>query len=214
LTCKDDPAAWQRKLENAHEQLSRLPARDVPGSTAAEHHPGTDENFWSSWGQESLGTLTGAAFDPADLNSSGIRPEEGEAKLRRTPPDPNRQAVTYRPSTFNEAPAIAEHLRGGAPVIVDLTRVADSDAKRLFDFSAGLAIGLGGSIDRVSTEVLVLYPASVTIQARDQVMADAHRLQEPKHSSCVNGCPGHQNRRTILQSPSRSLVSAEAASMP
>jgi hypothetical protein len=35
LACKGDPAAWQRRLENVHERLSRLPAPEEAPRLAA-----------------------------------------------------------------------------------------------------------------------------------------------------------------------------------
>jgi transcriptional regulator with XRE-family HTH domain len=36
LACNDDPADWQSKLEDVHQQLNRLPAQDALGNTGAE----------------------------------------------------------------------------------------------------------------------------------------------------------------------------------
>ncbi len=52
------------------------------------------------------------------------------------------------PRTYNEARTIGEHFREGTPVIMNLTEMDDTDAKRLVDFAAGLVFGLHGSIER------------------------------------------------------------------
>jgi cell division inhibitor SepF len=59
------------------------------------------------------------------------------------------------PRTYNEARTIGEHFRDGTPVIMNLTEMVDSDAKRLVDFAAGLIFGLHGSIERVTNKVEV-----------------------------------------------------------
>jgi cell division inhibitor SepF len=46
---------------------------------------------------------------------------------------------------------------------MNLTEMAEGDAKRLVDFSAGLAFGLHGSLERVTTAVFLLSPAHVEI---------------------------------------------------
>ena len=46
--------------------------------------------------------------------------------------------TTLHPRTYNEARTIGEHFREGTPVIMNLTEMVDSDAKRLVDFAAGL----------------------------------------------------------------------------
>lgn len=76
--------------------------------------------------------------------------------------------TTLHPTTYNEARTIGEHFRNSIPVIMNLTEMDESDAKRLVDFAAGLAFGLRGSIERVTNRVFLLSPASVTVTAEDR----------------------------------------------
>ncbi|SDG81564.1 cell division inhibitor SepF [Sinosporangium album] len=76
--------------------------------------------------------------------------------------------TTLHPRTYNEARTIGEHFREGTPVIMNLTEMVDSDARRLVDFAAGLIFGLHGSIDRVTNKVFLLTPANVEVTAEDK----------------------------------------------
>lgn len=76
--------------------------------------------------------------------------------------------TTLHPRTYNEARTIGEHFREGVPVIMNLTEMNDSDAKRLVDFAAGLSFGLRGSIERVTNKVFLLSPANVEVTAEDK----------------------------------------------
>ncbi|PRX98494.1 cell division protein SepF [Allonocardiopsis opalescens] len=76
--------------------------------------------------------------------------------------------TTLHPRTYNEARTIGEHFREGTPVIMNLTEMVDSDAKRLVDFAAGLIFGLHGSIERVTNKVFLLSPANVEVTAEDK----------------------------------------------
>ncbi|MEV5575202.1 cell division protein SepF [Spirillospora sp. NPDC052269] len=76
--------------------------------------------------------------------------------------------TTLHPRTYNEARTIGEHFREGTPVIMNLTEMVDSDAKRLVDFAAGLVFGLHGSIERVTNKVFLLSPANVEVTAEDK----------------------------------------------
>jgi len=78
------------------------------------------------------------------------------------------QITTLHPTTYNEARAIGEHFRDGVPVIMNLTELADADARRLVDFAAGLAFGLRGTMDRVTNRVFLLSPANVQVTAEDK----------------------------------------------
>ncbi|HEV2451087.1 MAG TPA: cell division protein SepF [Streptosporangiaceae bacterium] len=76
--------------------------------------------------------------------------------------------TTLHPRTYNEARTIGEHFRDGTPVIMNLTEMVDSDAKRLVDFAAGLIFGLRGDIERVTNKVFLLSPANVEVTAEDK----------------------------------------------
>jgi cell division inhibitor SepF len=83
-------------------------------------------------------------------------------------PSPLARITTLHPRTYNEARVIGEQFREGVPVIMNLTELDDSDAKRLVDFAAGLIFGLRGSIDRVTNRVFLLSPQNVNVTAEDK----------------------------------------------
>ena len=92
---------------------------------------------------------------------------------QRIEPAPPQQVelariTTLHPRTYNEARTIGEHFREGTPVIMNLTEMVDSDARRLVDFAAGLIFGLRGSIDKVTNKVFLLSPANVEVTAEDK----------------------------------------------
>jgi cell division inhibitor SepF len=76
--------------------------------------------------------------------------------------------TTIHPRTYNEAKQIGESFRDNTPVIMNLSDMDDSDAKRLVDFAAGLVFGLRGTIERVTNKVFLLSPANVTVTAEDK----------------------------------------------
>lgn len=81
---------------------------------------------------------------------------------------------TIHPRNYNDARRIGEEFRDGVPVIMNLSEMDDSDAKRIIDFAAGLIFGLHGSIERVTNKVFLLSPANVDVaaEARAQVAQD------------------------------------------
>jgi cell division inhibitor SepF len=80
-----------------------------------------------------------------------------------------QRITTIHPRTYNEAKTIGENFRSGTPVIMNLTDMNDSDAKRLVDFAAGLVFGLHGSIERVTSKVFLLSPSSIEVSTPDKV---------------------------------------------
>ena len=81
---------------------------------------------------------------------------------------------TIEPRNYNDARRIGEEFRNGSPVIVNLTDMGESEAKRIVDFAAGLVFGVHGSIEKVTNRVFLLSPQNVDVrdapavqQARD-----------------------------------------------
>jgi cell division inhibitor SepF len=92
-----------------------------------------------------------------------------EPAYRELPDEPaSYRITTLHPRTYNEARTIGEHFREGVPVIINLTDLDDTDAKRLVDFAAGLIFGLRGSIERVTNKVFLLSPQNVHVTAEDK----------------------------------------------
>ncbi|MDP9182284.1 MAG: cell division protein SepF [Actinomycetota bacterium] len=82
--------------------------------------------------------------------------------------DEGYRITTLHPHSYNDARTIGEHFREGTPVIMNLTEMDDSDAKRLVDFAAGLIFGLRGRIERVTNKVFLLSPEHVEVTAEDK----------------------------------------------
>lgn len=112
----------------------------------------------------------GAKDSPRGLSPS----RDGERSSVATMPRPATAArpldriTTIHPRTYNEAKQIGESFRDTTPVIMNLSDMDDSDAKRLVDFAAGLVFGLRGTIERVTNKVFLLSPANVTVTAEDK----------------------------------------------
>ncbi len=108
------------------------------------------------------------------------RPAKRERPAQVADPDAHRRPtavpslselsriVTLHPTTYNEARSVGENYREGVPVIMNLTEMDDSDAKRLVDFAAGLVFATRGTIERVTNKVFLLSPANVSVTAEER----------------------------------------------
>ena len=76
--------------------------------------------------------------------------------------------TTLHPRTYNEARTVGENFREGTPVIMNLSEMDDTDAKRLVDFAAGLVFATRGTIERVTNKVFLLSPPNVSVAAEDK----------------------------------------------
>ena len=104
---------------------------------------------------------------PRESGREWVEQETYAAEYYEPEPEPYR-ITTLHPRTYNEAVTIGEHFRSGTPVIMNLSEMADSDAKRLVDFAAGLTFGLHGRVERVTSTVFLLSPQNVTVTAQDK----------------------------------------------
>ncbi len=78
------------------------------------------------------------------------------------------EILTVHPKQYGDAQEIADNFRDGIPVIINLSQMSDSEARRLVDFSSGLTEGLRGHIERVTPKVFLLSPAHVMVSGESQ----------------------------------------------
>ena len=118
-----------------------------------------------------------AASAPATSSTPSVAPVPQRAPvtpLRRSTPSRSAAAslqdkqdmneiLTVHPRHYKDAAVIAESFREGIPVIINLTQMSESEARRLVDFASGLSQGLYGKIERVTAKVFLLSPAHVAV---------------------------------------------------
>ncbi|MFA4841502.1 MAG: cell division protein SepF [Agrococcus sp.] len=116
-----------------------------------------------------------------DRHDRAPQPRERVEEPRRAPVTKLRPAqkvsdmseiLTVHPRQYKDAKPIAEAFRDGTPVIINLSQMTDSDARRLIDFSAGLTQGLEGRIERVTTKVYLLTPEHIAVSGGRSVDED------------------------------------------
>ncbi len=103
--------------------------------------------------------------EPQHAEVTPIRRVHAAPAVRDVEVSSMNRITTIHPRTYDDARAIAESFRDSVPVIMNLTDMDDSDAKRLVDFAAGLVFGLHGSIERVTNKVFLLSPEHIEVDA-------------------------------------------------
>jgi cell division inhibitor SepF len=85
---------------------------------------------------------------------------------------------TVTPGSFADAGLIAEVLRDGIPVVVNVQNLSDTDTRRLVDFMAGLKAGLLATSKRVSEQVYLIAPNGVDVDgdSDDVLEAESDKL--------------------------------------
>jgi len=67
-----------------------------------------------------------------------------------------RQLVVIRPSTYADAEQVSNAMRAGSAVVIDLTQVRAELAKRILDFSFGVAAALEAQVAPLANRVYVI----------------------------------------------------------
>ena len=80
------------------------------------------------------------------------------------------------PIQFKDAPEIADRLKAGQPVVVNLQQVDRDLFRRMIDFCSGAAYSLGGKMDRVADAVFLLTPSNVEVSAEERRKLEARGL--------------------------------------
>ncbi len=148
-----------------------------------EDDPNYDGGAGNGYGYREPVTAARPVGTPSGSTSSSSVATPSTASvstLRRDPAVVEDAAIdpyaihTIHPRSYNDARRIGEEYRAGSPVIMNLSEMNDSDAKRIVDFAAGLVFAMHGSIERVTQKVFLLSPANVDVrdapavqQARD-----------------------------------------------
>lgn len=163
--------------------------RDVRGrDSRSSSSRGSSDRYDDRYDDRDDRYRTGSVRTIPDSRSSA--PDSRAVRTFRSDSAPDRRPTTapladrrpmdisrienIHPRSYNDARRIGEHYRDGVPVIMNLTELDDTDAKRIIDFAAGLVFGLRGSIERITNKVFLLSPANVDVgdQARAQVAED------------------------------------------
>jgi cell division inhibitor SepF len=90
-------------------------------------------------------------------------------------PLPGRQAiekltarfkiVVIEPKAFDECPRLVDSLKARKPVIINLERIENDTARKIFDFLSGATYALGGNVQKIAQNIFVFLPENVDVQA-------------------------------------------------
>lgn len=73
------------------------------------------------------------------------------------------KVVIYEPIEFEEAPDIVDNLKNRKPVIINLQKLDQELAKKIFDFLNGAIYALDGQIQKVSKGIFILAPNNIDV---------------------------------------------------
>lgn len=88
--------------------------------------------------------------------------EERRGRTNHTMSNENHaQMVLFQPSSYEEAPAIADHLCQGHTAVLNLESADRETKRRLVDFLSGVAYANRGAVKRVAKETFLITPENI-----------------------------------------------------
>ena len=105
--------------------------------------------------------------DPEDSESRVIpfhgRQEEGES------------VKVIKPQEFNEAQIVADFLKEGKTIVVNLEGIEISQAQRIIDFIGGASFAVDGSLKAISNNIFIVAPVNIEVSGdlRDEIISDS-----------------------------------------
>ena len=116
--------------------------------------------------------------DLASLNS----PSRKEPEIHPASPD-KVSLKLLQPKSHTEATKIADKLKEGCIVLLDISNLPKEKALRLVDFLAGVAYVLGGEMIKTNKNTIVVSPSGVDISGFMQEEQPAVEEQQPEEET-------------------------------
>jgi cell division inhibitor SepF len=102
--------------------------------------------------------------------------EDSEYEEEETVSSPAASASStiglFEPKAFEDATAIANAIKKGSVVTVNLHRLSKDYAQRMIDFLTGVVYALDGRIEKVGHNLILCSPAAVKVSGRITMSAD------------------------------------------
>ena len=110
---------------------------------------------------------TGRRVEPPSRRGvdAGVRRRSADSGQRTVRPmgAAERQPEVLAPHSFDDAKALADHIRDRTPVVLNLREVDPDLVRRLVDFATGLTYALDGSMRKIGTGVVLVLPPRLSL---------------------------------------------------
>ena len=85
------------------------------------------------------------------------------------------QVFVIKPQEFNEAQIVADFLKEGKTIVVNLEGIEISQAQRIIDFIGGASFAVDGSLKAISNNIFIVAPGNIEVSGdlRDEIISDS-----------------------------------------
>ncbi len=135
-----------------------------------------DEEFeesggWLSRLKRRMGLDEEAEDEYEDEEGAASR-KSGKVLVRVHTPRAAEISVWVSPRNLDDIKPAADRLKERRPVIINLERTDDHEARRVVDFISGVTYALDGYYQRVGDKVYVFTPSNTMINVEDEMEAE------------------------------------------
>ncbi len=80
-----------------------------------------------------------------------------------------------KPQEFNEAQIVADFLKDGKTIVVNLEGIEISQAQRIIDFIGGASFAVDGSLKAISNNIFIVAPGNIEVSGdlRDEIVGES-----------------------------------------
>ncbi len=99
-------------------------------------------------------------------NEFEIMPQSAQAAAPAARPDMARSALQMkmiRPRKFIEARTVADSLKAGQTIVLNLEDLSDDIGRRMLDYIAGVIYAVNGTIERPAEKTFLLTPSGIDV---------------------------------------------------
>ncbi len=87
----------------------------------------------------------------------------GKSKVMNLQANIQMEVVVLKPTTYDEAQNICNHIKAKKPCIINLENMEHNTAQRIMDFVSGSCYTLDGNMQRVTNNIFLIAPENVDI---------------------------------------------------
>lgn len=103
--------------------------------------------------------------EPDDLQIPAAPYEE--MNVKKEIPQSKPQMKLVRPKKLGEAIDVANSLKNGQTIVLNLEDLSDAHARRLLDYVAGVIYAVNGKIERPSERTFLLTPKGIHVDTEE-----------------------------------------------
>ena len=93
-----------------------------------------------------------------------IDDEEEEEVVKSSAASGSGKMILLEPRAYSESQLIADHLKNGNTVVVNMKRVTADQAKRIVDFLSGTVYALSGDLQKIGAGIFLCTPKDVNVE--------------------------------------------------